>query len=74
MMSLFIGGKNSIKIKKSKRLVNPDVFAIEQEISKIQEKMKKGDFSKNKQKINVDNLVKEKINFEKLESIEKGIN
>ena len=73
-MSLFIGGKKSIKIKKSKRLVNPDVFAIEQEISKIQEKMKKGDFSKNKQKINVDNLVKEKINFEKLESIEKGIN
>ena len=77
-MCLFTKGKNSINIKKQRRLINPDVFAIEQklnEISKIQNEVSKGKKPKKEnKKINIDNIIKENINIEKLENIERTIN
>ena len=77
-MCLFTKGKNSINIKKQRRLINPDVFAIEQklnEISKIQNEVSKGKKQKKEnKKINIDNIIKENINIEKLENIERTIN
>ena len=77
-MCLFTKGKSSIKIKKKRKLIDPDVFAIEQkleEIKKIQKKNDSFNLAKNEnKKVNINNLIKGKINLEKLESIEKEIN
>jgi len=77
-MSLFIKEKKSANVKKQRRLINPDVFAIEQklnEISKLQDEMNKGITPKKEnKKLNINNLIKENINIEKLENIERSIN
>ena len=77
-MSLFIKEKKSANVKKQRRLINPDVFAIEQklnEISKLQDEMNKGITPKKEnKKLNINNVIKENINIEKLENIERSIN
>ena len=77
-MSLFVKGNKSANIKKQRRLINPDVFAIEQklnEISKFQDELKNGKTFKNEnKKLNIDNMIKENINIEKLDYIERTIN
>ena len=77
-MCLFTKGKSSIKIKMKRKLIDPDVFAIEQKLEEIKKIHMKNETvnpaKKENKKVNVINSIKGKINLEKLESIEKEIN
>jgi hypothetical protein len=80
-MSLFTKPKNRIYIKQKKKLVDINIFQIEQnirEISNLQEKLNEkknaGDGKQIQKNENLNYSPKEKIDLEKLEQIESKIN
>ena len=75
-MRLFTRGKSSIYVKKKKKLIDSNVFQIDQklrEISKIQEQLKeKKKSNNNNMKMKID-LPKEEINIDKYNQIENKL-
>ena len=79
-MRLFTKPKNRIHIKQKKKLIDINVFQIEQkirEITNLQEKLNSKNIGGGQQIQNEENLAylsKEKIDLEKLDEIEKKNN
>ena len=76
-MRLFTGGKSSIYVKKKKKLIDSNVFQIDQklrEISKLQEKLKEKKKNNNNNNLMKIQLPKEEINIDKYNQIENKLN